>query len=143
MGVYGGDGSRELVGVSHLATGNHTVHGRELSGGSCGGMSEPMLTVIDGCPGLSKAVDERVFPESDKQRCTKHKTGTMLDKALGLEIGASVERVSAEGILRTQPVSIQKEAVEMFRKVEHEISFSGPVSHRRYRNCLTYYKYPC
>ena len=44
-------------------------------------MSEPMLTVIDGCPGLSKAVDE-VFPESDKQRCTKHKTENVLDKAL-------------------------------------------------------------
>lgn len=35
----------------------------------------------NGCPGLIKAVDE-VLPESDKQRCTKHKTENVLDKVL-------------------------------------------------------------
>ena len=62
------------------------------------GMSEPMLTVIDGCPGLSKAVDE-VFPESDKQRCTKHKTENVLDKALEQD-RASVKESVRKGILR-------------------------------------------
>jgi len=45
------------------------------------GLQEPILVVIDGCPGLIKAVTE-VFPGSDKQRCTKHKTENVLDKVL-------------------------------------------------------------
>lgn len=45
------------------------------------GLEEPLLTVIDGCPGLVKVVGE-VFPDSDVQRCTKHKTENVLDKVL-------------------------------------------------------------
>jgi len=40
-----------------------------------------MLAVIDGCAGLIRAVHE-VFPETDMQRCTKHKTENVLDKVL-------------------------------------------------------------
>ena len=56
----------------------------------------------------------------------------MLDKAL------EQDRASVKGecgrYSTPQPMSMQREAVEMFKKkVEHEISFSGRVSHRRYR----------
>ena len=68
-------------------------------------MSEPMLTVIDGCPGLSKAVDE-VFPESDKQRCTKHKTENAgQTTGTGQGIG---ERVSVGRYSTPQPMSMQR-----------------------------------
>ena len=81
--------------------------------------------------GLSKAVDE-VFPESDKQRCTKHKTENVLDKALEQD-RASVKE-SVWKVFYASTYEHAKEAVEMFKeKVEHEISFSGRVSHRRYR----------
>ncbi len=44
-------------------------------------MNEPMLTVIDGCAGLGKAVEE-LLPNSDIQRCTKHRTENVLNKVL-------------------------------------------------------------
>jgi len=45
------------------------------------GLGEPILTVIDGCPVLIKALKE-VFPVSDIQWCTKHRTENVLDKVL-------------------------------------------------------------
>ena len=52
------DGSRELVGVSLGNRESYSAWKGFLEDLARRGMSEPMLTVIDGCPGLSKAVDE-------------------------------------------------------------------------------------
>lgn len=52
------NGSRELVGVS---LGNRESYNAWKDFLVWRGMGEPMLTTIDGCPGLIKAVDE-VFP---------------------------------------------------------------------------------
>src|SRR5512144_2983451 len=67
------DGSRELVSVSLGNGESYSAWKGFLEDLVKRGMSEPMLMVIDGCPGLIKAVNE-VFPDSDKQRCTKHRT---------------------------------------------------------------------
>ena len=75
------DGSRELVGVSLGNSESYNAWKGFLEDLLQRGMGVPMLTIIDGCPGLIKAVDE-VFPESDKQRCTKHRTENVLDKVL-------------------------------------------------------------
>jgi len=134
------DGSRELVGIS--------LGNRESCNAWKGfledlvrrGMSEPMLTIIDGCPGLIKAVDE-VFPESDKQRCTKHKTENVLDKVLEQD-RASVKE-SVRRVFYASTYEHAKEAVELFKK-KWSMKYPSAVEclTEDIESCLTYYKYP-
>jgi putative transposase len=134
------DGSRELVGVS--------LGNRESCNAWKGfledlvrrGMSEPMLTIIDGCPGLIKAVDE-IFPESDKQRCTKHKTENVLDKVLEQD-RASVKE-SVRRVFYASTYEHAKEAVELFKK-KWSMKYPSAVECLTddIESCLTYYKYP-
>ena len=44
------------------------------------GLSAPALAIIDGNPGLRRALSE-VWPQTDVQRCTKHKLENLLAKA--------------------------------------------------------------
>jgi putative transposase len=107
------DGSRELVGVSLGNSESYNAWKGFLEDLTRRGMGAPMLTVIDGCPGLIKAVDE-VFPESDKQRCTKHRTDNVLDKVLEQD-KASVKE-SVRKVFYASTYEHAQEAVEMFKK---------------------------
>ena len=134
------DGSRELVGVSLGNRESYNAWKGFLEDIVRRGMSEPMLTVIDGCPGLIKAVDE-VLPESDKQRCTKHKTENVLDKALEQD-RASVKE-SVRKVFYASTYEHAKEALEMFKK-KWSMKYPSAVEclTEDIENCLTYYKYP-
>jgi putative transposase len=134
------DGSRELLTVS---LGNH-----ESSSAWKGflddmvrrGLKEPMLTVIDGCPGLIKAVGE-VFPGSDVQRCTKHKTDNVLDKVLKED--KEKVRESIRKILYASTYEHAEEAIGLFKK--HWGSRYPSATECLLEDieaCLTYYKYP-
>jgi transposase-like protein len=128
------DGSRELVGVSLGNRESYNAWKGFLEDLVRRGMSEPMLTIIDGCPGLIKAVDE-VFPESDKQRCTKHRTENVLDRA---SVKESVRRV-----FYASTYEHAKEAVELFKK-KWSMKYPSAVECLTddIESCLTYYKYP-
>lgn len=134
------DGSRELVGVSLGNRESYNAWKGFLEDMIKRGMGEPMLTVIDGCPGLVKAVDE-VFPESDKQRCTKHRTENVLDKVLQQD-KASV-RESVRKVFYASTYEHAKEAVEMFKK-KWSMKYPSAVEclTEDIESCLTYYKYP-
>jgi transposase-like protein len=107
------DGSRELVSVSLGNRESYNAWKGFLNDLVARGMGEPMLTIIDGCPGLVKAVEE-VFPESDKQRCTKHRTENVLDKVLEPD-RASVKE-SVRKVFYASTYEHAKEAVELFKK---------------------------
>jgi len=134
------DGSRELVGVSLGNRESYNAWKGFLENLMRRGMGEPMLTVIDGCPGLIKAVDE-VFTESDKQRCTKHKTENVLDKVLEQD-RASVKE-SVRKVFYASTYEHAKEAVEMFKK-KWSMKYPSAVEclTEEIESCLTYYKYP-
>ena len=134
------DGSRELVGVSLGNRESHNAWKCFLEDLVRRGMSEPMLTVIDGCPGLIKAVEE-VFPESDKQRCTKHRTENVLDKVLQQD-RASV-KASVRKVFYASTYDHAKEAVELFKK-KWSMKYPSAVEclTEDIESCLTYYKYP-
>ena len=134
------DGSRELVGVSLGNSESYNAWKGFLEDLLRRGMGTPMLTVIDGCPGLIKAVDE-VFPESDKQRCTKHRTENVLDKVLEQD-KASVKE-SARKVLYASTYEHAKEAVELFKK-KWSTKYPSAVEclTENVEDCLTYYKYP-
>lgn len=134
------DGSRELVGVSLGNRESYNAWKGFLEDLVRRGMSDPMLTIIDGCPGLIKAVDE-VFPESDKQRCTKHKTENVLDKVLEQD-RASVKE-SVRKVFYASTYEHAKEAVELFKK-KWSMKYPSAVECLTddIESCLTYYKYP-
>ena len=134
------DGSRQLMAVS--------LGNRESASAWKGfledlvrrGMNEPMLVVMDGCPGLVKAAGE-VFPESDKQRCTKHRTENVLDKVLEQDEAAVKE--SVRKVFYASTYEHAKEAVELFKK-KWGARYPSAVEclMEDIEHCLTYYKYP-
>ena len=104
------------------------------------GLQEPILTVIDGCPGLIKAVKE-VFPVSDIQRCTKHKTENVLDKVLKED--REKVKDSLRKIFYAPTYDHAKEAVELFKdKWGRKYPSAVEILTEDIGLCLTYYKYP-
>jgi transposase-like protein len=134
------DGSRELVGVSLGNSESYSAWKGFLEDLVGRGMGAPMLTVIDGCPGLIKAVDG-VFPESDKQRCTKHRTENVLDKVLEQDKASVME--SLRKVFYASTYEHAREAVELFRK-KWGMKYPTAVQclAENIEDCLTYYKYP-
>jgi len=134
------DGSRELMGVSLGNSESYNAWKSFLEDFMRRGMSAPMLTVIDGCPGLIRAVVE-VFPGSDKQRCTKHRTDNVLDKVLEQD-KASVKE-SVRKVFYASTYEHAKEAVELFKK-KWSMKYPSAVEclTENIEDCLTYYKYP-
>ncbi len=134
------DGSRELMSVSLGNRESYRAWKAFLEDLIKRGMREPMLTVMDGCPGLIKAVNE-VLPESDKQRCTKHRTENVLDKVLEQDKKAVKE--SVRRVFYASTYEHAKEAVEMFKK-KWSMKYPSAVECLldEIESCLTYYKYP-
>ncbi len=134
------DGSRELVSVSLGNRESYNAWKGFLEDLIKRGMSEPMLSVIDGCPGLIKAVNE-VFPESDKQRCTKHRIENVLDKVLEQDKAAVKE--SVRKVFYASTYEHAKEAVELFKK-KWGMKYPSALEclTEDIESCLTYYKYP-
>ena len=134
------DGSREPVSVSLGNRESYSAWKGFLEDLVKRGMSEPMLMVIDGCPGLIKAVNE-VFPDSDKQRCTKHRTDNVLDKVLDQDKKAVKE--SVRKVFYASTYEHAKEAVEMFKK-KWGMKYPSAVGclTEDIESCLTYYRYP-
>ena len=134
------DGSRELIGVM---LGNSESYGSWkgfLDDLLSRGLKEPMLAVIDGCAGLIRAVHE-AFPETDMQRCTKHKTENVLDKVLTQD-RASVKE-SVRKIFYASTNEHAKEAIELFRKNwNRKYTSATECLLSDIEGCLTYYKYP-
>jgi transposase-like protein len=104
------------------------------------GLGEPILTAIDGCPGLIKAVRE-VFPNSDIQRCTKHKTENVLDKVLKEDRDKVKE--SLRKIFYASTYEHAKEAVELFKdRWGKKYPSAVEILMEDIELCMTYYKYP-
>jgi len=81
-------------------------------------------------------VDE-VIPESDKQRCTKHRTENVLEQDKE-SVKASVRKV-----FYASTYEHAKEAVELFKK-KWSMKYPSAVEclTENIEDCLTYYKYP-
>lgn len=134
------DGSRELLGASLGNKESHSAWKGFLEDMLRRGLNEPLLTVIDGCPGLGKAVEE-LLPNSDIQRCTKHRTENVLDKVLR-EDRARVKD-SLRKIFYAPTYDHAKEALEMFKRDwGRKYPSAAECLQEDIELCLTYYKYP-
>jgi transposase-like protein len=107
------DGSRELIGISLGNQESYASWKYFLNDLAQRGLNGPLLTVINGCPGLIKAVDE-IFPSADIQRCTKHKTENVLNKVLK----SDRDRVkdSLRRIFYASTYGHALEAIELFKR---------------------------
>jgi putative transposase len=134
------DGSRELVSVALGNGESYNAWKGFMEDLIKRGMGEPMLMIIAGCTGLVKAANE-VFPESDKQRCTKHRTENVLDKVLEQDKAAVKE--SVRKVFYASTYEHAREAVEMFKK-KWNMKYPSAVEclTEEIDSCLTYYKYP-
>lgn len=134
------DGSRELIGVSLGSQESYSSWKGFLDDLVRRGMAEPMLTIVDGCFGLIKAVSE-VFPTSDVQRCTKHKTENILDKVLKED--KDKVKDSIRRIFYASTYEHAKEAIELFKKNwGRKYPSATECLLTDIELCLTYYKYP-
>jgi len=134
------DGSLELLSVLLGNRESYSAWKGFLEDMVMRGLTEPMLTVIDGCPGLVKAVEE-IFSGSDIQRCTKHKTENVLDKVLKADKDKIHE--SLRKIFYASTGEHAREAIDMFKKawgVKYPSATECLMTD--IEACLTYYKYP-
>lgn len=104
------------------------------------GLGDPLLIVIDGCPGLIRAVEE-VFPGVELQRCTKHRMENVLEKVL------KVDRDEVKDDLRkvfyAPTYEHAKEALRLFeRKWGNRYASAVGCLLNGIESCLTYYKFP-
>lgn len=134
------DGSRHLISVSLGNQESYSAWKGFLEEMVSRGLSAPMLSVIDGCPGLIKAVEE-IFPSSDIQRCTKHRTENVLNKVLKED--RDKVKDSLRKIFYASTYEHAKEAIEMFkRNWGNKYPSALDILMGNIEACLTYYKYP-
>lgn len=134
------DGSRELLGVSLGNQESYNAWKSFLEDMTKRGLTDPMLAVIDGCPGLIKAVEE-LFPDADTQRCTKHRTENVLDKVLKAD--RDKVKDSLRKVFYAPTYGHAKEAVELFkREWGRRYPSVTECLLEEIEACLTYYKYP-
>jgi len=134
------DGSRQLLSVSLGNKESYSAWKGFLEDMIKRGLKEPILTVIDGCPGLGKAVEE-LLPNSDIQRCTKHRTENILDKVSKQD--REKVKDSLRKIFYAPTYEHAKEALEMFKRdwgKKYPSALDCLIEDIEL--CLTYYRYP-
>lgn len=134
------DGSAELISVSLGNRESYSSWKGFLEDMIRRGLKDPLLVVIDGCPGLIRAVEE-LFPVSDIQRCTKHRTENILNKVLKEDRVAVKE--SIRKIFYASTYEHAKEAIELFKRDwGRKYPSALECLMENIEACLTYYKYP-
>jgi transposase-like protein len=89
------DGTKALLGIWQMGSEGEESWKAVLTDLTRRGLRSPLLGVIDGCPGLRKAV-EIIFPGMEIQRCTVHKLRNLLahaPKALYDEVREDYHRI--------------------------------------------------
>ncbi len=135
-----GDGRREVLSVALGSRESYNSWKGFLDDLRQRGLRDPLLIVIDGCPGLLKAVEE-VFAGVETQRCTKHRMENVLEKVL------KGDREEVKDDLRkvfyAPTYEHAKEAVRIFEGRWGK-RYPGAVECllERIESCLTYYKFP-
>jgi len=134
------DGRAELISVSLGNQESYSAWKGFLEDMIKGRLNDPLLIVIDGCPGLIRAVQE-LFPNSDIQRCTKHRTENILNKVLKEDKDAV--KGSLRKIFYASTYEHAKEAIELFKRDwGRKYPSATECLMEDIEACLTYYKYP-
>lgn len=103
------------------------------------GLKDPLLIVVDGCPGALKAIEE-VFSGVRVQRCTKHRMENVLEKIL------KADRKEARDDLRkvfyAPTLDHSNEAARLFERKWRRYPSAVECLLSGLESCLTYYAFP-
>jgi len=154
LGVRGGTSEKEAV----LAATAFIEGGRrELLGVSLGnresyaswkgfmdemrerGLKDPLLIIVDGCPGALKAIEE-AFPGVEVQRCTKHRMENVLEKVLKAD--REEVRDDLRKVFYAPTVEHSKEAARLFERKWRKYPSAVECLLAGLENCQTYYRFP-
>lgn len=133
------DGRREVLGVS--------LGNRESTASWKGfleemrerGLKDPLLIVVDGCPGALRALDE-AFPGVEVQRCTKHRMENVLEKVLKAD--REEVRDDLRRVFYAPTLEHSKEAARLFEKKWRNYPSAVECLLTDLDRCQTYYKFP-
>lgn len=154
IGVRGGTGEKEavLVATAYLEDGERVLISVELGNRESynswkmfiedmrrRGLSDPLLIITDGSPGLLRAVEE-IFPGVDAQRCTKHKMENILEKVLKED--QKEVRDDLRKIFYAPTIEHAREGVSIFEKKWKKYISAVECLLKDIDACLTYYKFP-
>lgn len=134
------DGSRELLSISLGNQESYSAWKGFLEDMQKRGLRDPLLIVIDGCPGLTRAVRE-VFPRTDIQRCTRHKAENVLNKVLKED--RDKVKDSIRKVFYASTYEHAKEGIDLFkRQWGKKYPAAVEILIEDIEACLTYYRYP-
>ena len=105
------------------------------------GLRDPLLVVMDGAPGLVKAV-KRVWPRAYRQRCQVHKMRNILAKLPRL-MQAEDERARAAGLpARRRYAAAVKRGRDLIAKFKDRYPAAMECLERDLEECVTHLRFP-
>jgi putative transposase len=104
------------------------------------GLRNPLLVVMDGAPGLVKAV-KRVWPHAYRQRCQVHKMRNILAKLPRL-MQAKMKVLVQQVFLAPSYVSALKRGRDLIAKFKDRYPAALECLERDLEECLTYLRFP-
>jgi transposase-like protein len=104
------------------------------------GLRDPLLVVIDGAPGLVKAV-KRVWPHAYRQRCQVHKMRNILSKLPRLMQATMKKLVQQVFLAPTYAVAL-KRGRDLVAKFKDRYSAAMECLERDLEECVTYLRFP-
>ncbi len=132
-------GGRELLSVSLGNTESHASWKGFFDELRERGLKDPLLIIVDGCPGALRALDE-VFPGVEVQRCTKHREENVLEKVLKAD--REEVRDDLRMVFYAPTLEHSKEAARLFEKKWKRYPSAVECLLTGLENCQTYYKFP-
>src|SRR5947208_3275184 len=104
------------------------------------GLSEPLLIVMDGAPGLVKAV-KRVWPHAYRQRCLAHKTRNILAKLPRL-MQAKMKGLAQQVFGAPTYAAALKRGRDLIAKFKDRYPAAMECLERDLEECVTYLRVP-
>ena len=104
------------------------------------GLRDPLLVVMDGAPGLVKAV-KRVWPHAYRQRCQVHKMRNILSKLPRL-MQATMKKLVQQVFLAPSSAVALKRGRDLVAKFKDRYPAAMECLDRDLEECVTYLRFP-
>ena len=104
------------------------------------GLREPLLVILDGAPGLLKAV-KRIWPRAYRQRCQVHKMRNILAK-LPRRMQAAMKRLVHQVFRASSHAVALKRGRDLIARFRDRYPAAMECLERDLEECLTYLRFP-
>ena len=104
------------------------------------GVRDPLLVIMDGAPGLVKAV-KRVWPHAYRQRCQVHKMRNVLSKLPRL-MQATMKKLVQQVFLAPTYAKARQRGRDLIAKFKDRYPAAMECLERDLEECITYLRFP-